>query len=45
MAEGNGESTRSGYCPRCDAERTIRVTVPWQDDICTECYNSVPSES
>lgn len=26
-----------GYCPRCDTDREIRVTVAWQSDFCTEC--------
>ena len=26
-----------GYCHRCDAERELIATVPWQDDVCATC--------
>lgn len=40
-------SAVSGYCYRCDAEREVILTVPWQDDTCVECGASdveVPDE-
>ena len=30
----------AGYCNRCDAEREIILTVPWQDDVCVRCGDS-----
>lgn len=30
-------SRSTGYCNRCDAEREILVTVPWQEDVCQRC--------
>jgi len=29
--------TEIAYCSNCDAEREVRSTVPWQDDLCTHC--------
>lgn len=26
-----------GYCHQCDADREILLTVPWQDNSCTQC--------
>lgn len=26
-----------GYCPRCEADREIRITVAWQSNFCAEC--------
>ncbi len=33
--------TRTTYCSNCGAEREVRITVPWQDDICLGCGGSV----
>ncbi len=33
--------TRTDYCPHCDAERAIRITVPWQADLCTHCGENI----
>lgn len=45
MGSEDGTRTREGYCSYCDEAVTLRVTVPWQDDICTECGNSVSTGS
>lgn len=29
--------TREAYCPRCDRERDVIITVSWQADICATC--------
>jgi glycerol-3-phosphate dehydrogenase len=29
--------TATGYCCRCETEREILLTVPWQDDTCKYC--------
>lgn len=36
---------RKRFCPVCEAETTVRVTVPWQDDLCRGCHNSIPGTS
>jgi len=36
------DKTRTAYCPRCNAEREIRATVPWQTDLCTACGEDIP---
>jgi len=33
--------TRTAYCPNCDAEQAVRLTVPWQADLCTVCGESI----
>jgi hypothetical protein len=33
------------YCPHCGRQCETISTVPWQDDICSECNNSIPSDS
>ena len=32
------------YCPFCDEEKEVIKTVPWQDNLCVECRQSIPSE-
>lgn len=27
----------AGYCNRCEAERDVVLTVPWQEDACVRC--------
>lgn len=29
--------TRTEYCPNCEEERELRVSVAWQPDVCTVC--------
>lgn len=29
--------TRTDYCPNCEEERELRVSVEWQPDVCTVC--------
>jgi len=36
------QQQREAYCPVCDQETVVEITVPWQDDICTNCRNSIP---
>lgn len=39
---GQGKTaTRREYCPRCDAEREVLKTAPWQLDMCLECGNEI----
>ncbi|RZV10905.1 hypothetical protein BDK88_2111 [Natrinema hispanicum] len=38
----NDETTRIAYCPRCDAEREIQITVSWQGDLCIACREDIP---
>ncbi len=33
--------TKTVHCSNCDAIRAVRITVPWQDDICTHCGQTV----
>lgn len=33
------------YCPICDAETTVKKTVPWQNDVCTTCANPIPDDA
>ncbi|WP_255291465.1 hypothetical protein [Natrinema sp. CBA1119] len=37
----NDTKTKTTYCPNCDADREVRITVPWQDDFCLECGENV----
>lgn len=29
--------TRKAYCPRCDRNRKVIITVSWQSDVCSTC--------
>lgn len=40
MSDAEQEQTR--YCQVCDAETTPKRTVPWQDDVCSQCANPFP---
>ena len=37
----NDTGTKTAYCSNCETERTVRITVPWQTDICLECGENV----
>jgi len=34
-------TTKTAYCPNCDTEREVRITVPWQADLCLQCGENV----
>jgi hypothetical protein len=34
---GNGSTTVEAFCPQCDETVDAYRTVPWQDNVCTEC--------
>ncbi|WP_435101829.1 hypothetical protein [Halarchaeum sp. P4] len=38
-------ATREAYCDYCEQTQAIRMTVPWQSDICTVCNNAVEDSS
>jgi NMD protein affecting ribosome stability and mRNA decay len=33
-------TVRPGLCHRCDRERPIHQTVPWQANICSHCAST-----
>jgi methionyl-tRNA synthetase len=33
---------QQAYCPVCERETEVESTVPWQEDICANCGNSIP---
>ena len=33
--------TREGYCPSCEENRELRVSVEWQPDVCMTCNADV----
>jgi len=34
-------TTKEAYCSNCETEREVRITVPWQEDLCLHCGNAV----
>lgn len=40
----NNPTIRETYCPTCDEQTDARKTVPWQEDVCTECANPIPED-
>lgn len=41
---GVSGSSSERLCPNCGIEVEIIETVPWQDDLCTECGKPVSQE-
>jgi len=31
------EEQERAYCPRCETQRVVVETVPWQSNMCKEC--------